>query len=109
MLDKNSFDFINKFKPNLIKIPSTISTYKSFHDYISKKYSGEIVISTGFTDKKYENYIKNKFKRTKKYIYYSNALHHPTRNEDCNVGVIKHYSEMSKKIKKLYLVTQVMI
>ena len=101
VLDKNSFDFINKFKPNLIKIPSTISTYKTFHDYISKKYSGEIVISTGFTDKKYENYIKNKFKNNKKIYLLQCTSSYPTRNEDCNVGVIKHYSEMSKKNKKI--------
>ena len=57
-------EIIKKFKPSLIKIPSTISTYKSFHEYLSINYRGSIVISTDLllVD---EDYILNKFKRTK--------------------------------------------
>ena len=101
VLDIESFKIINKFKPSLIKIPSTISTYKSFHEYLSKNYFGPIVISTGFTSKIYENYILKKFKKNKKIYLLQCTSSYPTRSQDCNIGVINHYKNLSKKNNKI--------
>ena len=101
VLDIKSFDLINKFKPDLIKIPSTISSYKTFHDKIAKKYSGAIVISTGLTSKNYEKYIINKFKKNKKIYLLQCTSSYPTRDQDCNIGIISHYSKLSEKNKNI--------
>ena len=53
VLDKESLDFILEFKPKLLKIPSTISEFNEYHDYVAKKYTGDIVISTGLTSIEY--------------------------------------------------------
>ncbi len=101
VLDIKSYEIIKKFKPSLIKIPSTISTYKSFHEYLSINYRGSIVISTGSTSSSYEDYILNKFKRTKKIYLLQCTSSYPTKDQDCNIGVINRYRDIAKKNKKI--------
>ena len=79
ILDKPSFKFMMRFNPKIIKIPSTISNFDDYHSYVSKNYKESIVISTGYTDKNYEEYIFNKFKNNKKDLYV--AMHFIIPNE----------------------------
>ncbi len=101
VLDIKSFEEIKKFNPLLIKVPSTISTYKSFHDYLSKNYKGPLVISTGLTSENYVSYITKKFKKNTKIYLLQCTSSYPTRDQDCNIGVIRHYSTLSKKNSKI--------
>jgi N-acetylneuraminate synthase len=101
ILDFPSFEVIKKFNPKLIKIPSTISNHHEFHQRIAKEYDGPIVISTGYTDQSYEEYVLKTFSRNKQ-IYLLHCISaYPTAIHDCNVAVVRHYAELSKKYPAL--------
>jgi len=101
VLDPHSFEFISQFGKKLIKLPSTISEHKDFHSHISKLHSGPIVVSTGFTSKDYEDYIQETFKDNEKIYLLQCTSAYPTPHEDCNISVIRHYAELSKKNPKI--------
>ena len=101
VLDKESLDFILEFNPKLIKIPSTISDFCDFHDYVAKRYKGDIIISTGLTSADYEDYIIKKFKNNSKIYLLQCTSSYPTKDEDCSVSVIRHYRDLSKNNKNL--------
>jgi sialic acid synthase SpsE len=97
VLDIKSYYDILNFKPKLIKIPSTVSGHTKLHSEIAKNYTKNIVVSTGFTNQIYENYILNKFRNCKKIFLLQCTSSYPTRFEDCNISVIRRYSFLSKK------------
>ena len=101
VLDKESLDFILEFNPKLIKIPSTISDFSDYHDYVAKRYKGDIIISTGLTSADYEDYIIKKFKNNSKIYLLQCTSSYPTKDEDCSVSVIRHYRDLSKINKNL--------
>ncbi len=94
ILDFNSFLFLKKFNPKLIKIPSTISTHKDYHLKIAENYKGSIVISTGFTSKDYENYVQRVFKKNKRIYLLQTTSAYPTPLEDCCIAVVRHYNQL---------------
>jgi len=96
VLDFPSFEIIRKFSPKLIKIPSTISNHVDFHRKLAEKYKGPIVISTGFTDQSYEDYVIKTFGKNEKVYLLHCVSAYPTPLEDCNIAVISHYSQLSK-------------
>jgi N-acetylneuraminate synthase len=97
VLDFPSFEVINRFSPKLIKIPSTISNHRDFHKQIADVFHGPIVISTGFTDQSYEDYVLETFKRNSK-IYLLHCISaYPTALQDCNVAVVRHYTDLASK------------
>lgn len=96
ILDYPSFEFIMQFNPKLIKLPSTISEHTDFLERVSQSYNGNVVISTGMTDSKHEDYLIRLFhKNTKLFLMHTNSSY-PTPLEDININVIKHYYELSK-------------
>jgi sialic acid synthase SpsE len=97
VLDFPSFEMINSFKPGLMKIPSTISNHKEFHQQIADNFHGPIVISTGFTDQSYEEYVLNTFRRNEKIFLLHCISAYPTALHDCNIAVVKHYAELAQK------------
>lgn len=101
VLDFPSFEVINKFSPKLIKIPSTISNHRDFHHKIAETYKGPIVISTGYTDQSYEEYVLKTFNENKR-IYLLHCISaYPAAMQDCNVTVVKHYADLAKDHKAL--------
>jgi N-acetylneuraminate synthase len=70
ILDKPSFEYMKKFQPSLIKLPSTISEKKDYLNAVAEDFEGDLVISTGFTDPSYEEFILNTFKYLQKKIYH---------------------------------------
>jgi sialic acid synthase SpsE len=97
ILDFPSFQVINKFSPRLIKIPSTISNHKDFHQQIADNFQGPIVISTGYTDKSYEEYVLKTFKRNERVYLLHCISSYPTAMHDCNISVVSHYTDLAKK------------
>jgi N-acetylneuraminate synthase len=96
VLDYPSFQSILQFSPALIKIPSTISNHRDFHQQVAQAYRGPIVISTGYTDQSYEEYVLNTFGGNQR-IYLLHCISaYPTALPDCNVAVVKHYAELAK-------------
>ncbi|MCK6618199.1 MAG: N-acetylneuraminate synthase family protein [Cyclobacteriaceae bacterium] len=101
VLDYPSFEVIRRFNPKLIKIPSTISNHRDFHQQIANVYKGPIVISTGYTDQSYEDYVLKTFASNEK-IYLLHCISaYPTPLHDCNVSVVRHYAELAKKYPTL--------
>lgn len=101
VLDKVSLDFILQFDPKIIKIPSTISDHKDYIEYVANNFNGEIVLSTGMTDIKYEKWVLETFKNVEKvYLMHTNSAY-PTPDSDCNVSVVRHYHDLSKKYKNV--------
>lgn len=101
VLDKESLDFILEFDPKLIKIPSTISDFSDYHDYVAKRYKGDIVVSTGLTSIDYEDYIIKKFKNNSRIYLLQCTSSYPTKNEDCSISVVRHYRDLCKNNKNL--------
>ena len=63
---------------------------------MAKKYTGDIVISTGLTSPEYEDYILDKFKNNSKIYLLQCTSSYPTKDEDCSVSVVRHYRDLSK-------------
>ncbi len=102
VLDKPSFDFIlQAVRPEMIKLPSTISEHLSYLEYVSETYHGPLVISTGMTDSDYEAWILDKFsKQEKLFLLHANSAY-PTPEGDCNIAVIRRYSQLSETFRNL--------
>jgi sialic acid synthase SpsE len=96
VLDLPSFEAINSFSPALIKIPSTISNHRDFHELVASRYHGPIVISTGYTDQSYEDYVLKTFKNNSRIYLLHCISSYPTAMTDCNIAVVQHYSELAK-------------
>ena len=94
LLDKKSFERFKKFKLDLIKIPSTISDHSSYLQYISKNYKGELVISTGMTNKNYIKKITTLFNKNKKVYVLHCISSYPSSYEFLNLKTISYYSKL---------------
>lgn len=101
VLDYPSFEVIKNFHPSLIKIPSTISNHTDFHSQIAANYKGPIVISTGFTDQSYEEYVLDTFTENEKIYLLHCTSSYPTLLEDCNIAVVGHYHRLSQEHSNL--------
>lgn len=100
VLDYNSLKFIEKYNPVLVKLPSTISNHKSYLKQVSSEYSGDIVVSTGFTDKSYEDFVLHTFLPGRNLFLLQCTSSYPAPPESCQIGVVRHYEEVAI-IKKL--------
>lgn len=101
VLDVPSLSFLERFHAPMIKIPSTISDHKDFHDAVAEKYDGTLIISTGYTDKVYEDYVLEKFKRNKEIYLLQTTSAYPTPIEDCHVSVVRHYWSLGLATAKI--------
>jgi sialic acid synthase SpsE len=101
ILDKPSYDYMKLFKPVIIKLPSTISEKKEYLQAVAEDFEGELVISTGFTDVTYESFILKTFKKARKIYLLQCTSAYPTPMEDTQIGVIRHYYNLSKKDSRI--------
>jgi len=97
VLDMHSYEFIKSFNPELIKLPSTISEHKDYLKYVANDFRNEVVISTGYTDKSYEDFILNTFSNSKKIYLLQCTSAYPSSKYNTQIGVIRHYYNLSKK------------
>lgn len=96
-LDRVSYEFLVQTNCYAIKLPSTISEHKDYLLYVAKNCQKPIVISTGMTDVDYENWVVENFKKSLKLYLLQCSSAYPTPLEACNISVIKHYEEISRK------------
>ena len=101
ILDIKSFDFIRKFNPNIIKLPSTISQHKELLEYVSKNYNKDLVISTGFEDQQYQEKIIKLFKNVRTLYLLQTTSSYPTPGDEAQIGVVRYYHKLSQKYKFL--------
>lgn len=96
VLDEPSYNFVLDFNPPMIKLPSTISEHTDYLARVAASTDRGIVLSTGMTDKAYENWVLSTFRRVPQlYLMQANSAY-PTPAKDCNVGVVSHYNRLSK-------------
>lgn len=91
VLDWNSYVYIRKLDCPLIKLPSTISNHKNYLTNVAKDFEGELVVSTGFTDKSYEEFVLNNILGDKKLFLLQCTSSYPTPPEGCQISVVRHY------------------
>ena len=101
VLDIKSFKFIERFQPEIVKLPSTISQHKDLLIYVSKNYRNDIVISTGYENETYQKEIVQLFKNCRTLYLLQTTSSYPTPGDETQIGVVRHYYNMSKKIKNL--------
>ena len=101
ILDIDSYYCIKKYSPQLIKLPSTISEHRDFLKTVASDFKGDVIISTGMTDTKYEKFILKNFTKIKKLYLLQCVSSYPTRIDDANVAVVRHYHDISKKYKNI--------
>jgi sialic acid synthase SpsE len=97
ILDRLSFDYMDSFDLDLIKLPSTISEHKEFLSHVASTFKKDIVISTGYTDESYENFILENFSACRKLYLMQCTSAYPCPMEDAQIAVIRHYSQIAAK------------
>ena len=97
VLDETSFNFLEKLPIPVIKLPSTISNFTSFLKGVSDSYKGDVIISTGMTDQKYEKFIIDNFSTNSRLFLLQCNSAYPTPPQDCNIAVISRYASLSNK------------
>ncbi|MEH0876413.1 N-acetylneuraminate synthase family protein [Pectobacterium cacticida] len=97
ILDETSFHFMMDVGLSMVKLPSTISEHTDYLTYVAKNFKGSVVLSTGMTDRDYEKFVTDTFVNCENlYLLQCNSAY-PTPLEDCNISVVRHYHELSKK------------
>lgn len=95
VLDIKSYEYLKKFRLERIKLPSTISEHRELLIHVAKDYDGEVVISTGFTDINYENFVVDLFSNCKTLFLLQCTSSYPCALEDAHIGIVRHYSKLS--------------
>ncbi|MBD1393334.1 N-acetylneuraminate synthase family protein [Mucilaginibacter glaciei] len=96
-LDWNSYNFLRQFDTPLIKLPSTISNHKNYLLNVGNDFKGDLVISTGFTDSSYEDFVLNSFAGNRTLFLLQCTSSYPTPPEACQIAVVRHYGQLRAK------------
>ncbi|WP_120004307.1 N-acetylneuraminate synthase family protein [Nesterenkonia muleiensis] len=98
VLDKPSFEWMaEELDIPLVKLPSTISRKKDYLEYVAQNYAGSLVISTGMTDKDYEEWLLDTFtNQDTLYLLHCNSAY-PTPDEHTNIGVVRRYAQLAEE------------
>ncbi len=97
ILDEESLHFIAKYDCPLLKIPSTISNHRNYIQKFAQTYTGDVVVSTGFTDSSYEKFILNLFKDSNKTLWLLQCTSsYPAPADACQISVVRHYHDLHK-------------
>lgn len=96
ILDEESLNFIAKYDCPLLKIPSTISNHRNYIQKFAQTYIGDVVVSTGFTDTNYENFILNLFNKNKKLWLLQCTSSYPAPADACQISIVRHYHDLHK-------------
>lgn len=94
VLDYPSLVFLEKYNPPLIKLPSTISNHRNFLKKAGEEFKGDLVISTGFTDKEYENFVLENFCNNRNLFLLQCTSSYPAPPEACQISVVRHYDHL---------------
>lgn len=96
VLDRPSFEFVREFQPDLIKLPSTISEHRDFLGLVAMAYDGALVISTGYTDRSYEEFLLATFTRASRIYLLQCTSAYPAPQDHAQIGVVRHYYNLGK-------------
>ncbi|WP_254411877.1 N-acetylneuraminate synthase family protein [Dyadobacter diqingensis] len=94
VLDWKSYEFMMDFDPALLKLPSTISNHKNYLLKVGNHFKGDLVISTGFTNQEYEEFVLENFMIDRNLFLLQCTSSYPTPPEACQIAVVRHYDEI---------------
>lgn len=97
VLDMPSYRALQRFNPRLVKVPSTISNHRSFHQELAAEYRGAVVVSTGATTSDYTDYVLETFAANEAIYLLHCVSAYPTPREACNVAVIRAYEKIMSR------------
>lgn len=101
VLDRPSFEFMRRFDPAILKLPSTISEHRDYLVHVARHHRGAVVLSTGMTDGAYEQWVLAHFTRCERlYLLQCNSAY-PTPAADCHVGVVRHYHALAQDDRRI--------
>lgn len=95
-LDEPSYRLLMDVGAMAIKLPSTISEHTDFLELVARTCDRPIVLSTGMTDKAFEEWVLDTFSSSPKLHLLQCNSAYPTPAEDCNVAVVRHYAWLAK-------------
>ena len=95
ILDYPSYKLLERFQPKLIKIPSTISNHKNYHQRLALDYRGAIVVSTGFTGPEYVDHILGTFADNEALYLLHCVSAYPAPQKQCNIAVVGEYARLA--------------
>lgn len=96
-LDEPSYRFLLEAGSMAIKLPSTISEHKHYLETVAQTCDRPIVLSTGMTDKAFEDWVLETFTASPELHLLQCNSAYPTPAEDCNVGVVRHYARLARE------------
>lgn len=94
VLDWNSYEYMLTLDCPMIKLPSTISNHKNYLTKVANDFKGELVVSTGFTDQAYEDFVLNNLVKDNKFFLLQCTSSYPTPPEGCQLSVVRHYDQL---------------
>lgn len=97
VLDWNSYLSLKRFDCPIIKLPSTISNCKTYLRKVADDFRGELVVSTGFTDQSYEDFLLNHLVKENKFFLLQCTSSYPTPPESCQISVVRHYEQLREQ------------
>ncbi|MGX9963284.1 N-acetylneuraminate synthase family protein [Roseomonas sp. F4] len=101
LLDLPSFQFMQQFEPELVKLPSTISEHTDYLSHVARNYRRGVVLSTGMTDQAYERWVLENFTNCERLFLMQANSAYPTPLHECNVGVVRHYDRLSRQHRQI--------
>jgi N-acetylneuraminate synthase len=104
ILDYPSLEFMKPYNLPLIKLPSTISNHRNFLKKVDQEFNGDLVISTGFTDTEYEEFILKNFTQNRRLFLLQCTSSYPAPPEACQISVVRNYDELRslRQLPNLY-------
>lgn len=91
VLDYPSLQYMIRYNPPIIKLPSTISNHKNYLKKVAVEFQRDLVISTGLTDKSYEAFVLDNFNDSRNVFLLQTVSSYPAPPESCQIAVVRHY------------------
>ena len=98
VLDRPSFLKMMEKNPSRIKLPSTISKYRDYIEYVMQNFKGELVMSTGMTDNSYLEFVKKNLNPNTKLFLLHCISSYPVNILNTNLKIIKEYAKLGQNI-----------
>ncbi len=97
ILDWNSYLYMQKLDCPMIKLPSTISNHQNYLTRVADDFDGELVVSTGFTDQSYEEFVLDNLIKDRRLFLLQCTSSYPTPPEGCQISVVRHYEQLRQE------------
>jgi N-acetylneuraminate synthase len=96
VLDLPSLNFISRYSPILVKIPSTISNHKNFISKVAASTIPNVVVSLGGTNENYVTWIGDIFQAKNLFLMQCTSSY-PADPNDLNIRVLSKLKDLANR------------